>query len=82
MRYLCFAAIALFLISCSDIDKNNEALSGYINPLICTSGDHGQTDPSANVRFERIKVGPYNANILTSSQEKFTSEQVIETNFN
>lgn len=34
--------------------KNSE----YINPFIGTAGDHGQTDPSANIPFGMIKPGP------------------------
>ena len=30
----------------------------YVNPFICTAGDHGQLDPSATVPFGMIKIGP------------------------
>lgn len=32
--------------------------SEYVNLFICTSGDHGQLDPSATVPFGMIKLGP------------------------
>ncbi len=30
----------------------------YVNPFICTEGDHGQWDPSALVPFGMVKLGP------------------------
>jgi len=30
----------------------------YVNPFICSEGDHGQWDPSATVPFGLIKLGP------------------------
>ena len=31
---------------------------GYVDPFICTEGDHGQWDPSATVPFGLVKLGP------------------------
>lgn len=36
----------------------SQSLTGYVDLFICTSGDHGQIDPSANVPFGMIKPGP------------------------
>lgn len=30
----------------------------YVDPFICTRGDHGQLDPAATIPFGMIKVGP------------------------
>ena len=48
----------LLQVSVAENSKDSLSLIKYINPLICTAGDHGQTDPSANVPFGMIKAGP------------------------
>ena len=35
-----------------------QKVTDYVNLFICTSGDHGQLDPSATVPFGMIKLGP------------------------
>jgi putative alpha-1,2-mannosidase len=38
--------------------KASERLTSYVNPFMCTAGDHGQMDPAASVPFGMIKPGP------------------------
>ena len=35
-----------------------ESFVEYVDPFIATAGDHGQLDPSANVPFGYVKLGP------------------------
>ncbi len=47
------------LLACNRApEQQNSKYSDFIDPFICTGGDHGQTDPSANVPFGMIKPGP------------------------
>ena len=45
----------VYLFSCSSSLKRPV---DYVNPFICTQGDHGQWDPSATVPFGMVKLGP------------------------
>ncbi len=51
---LCLAALSLF--SCEK-EKNNETLTGYVNPYIGTGG-HGHVFMGANVPFGLVQLGP------------------------
>ncbi len=48
----------IFAYTRSDLSVKEKKKSEYINPFIGTAGDHGQTDPSANIPFSMIKPGP------------------------
>lgn len=52
---LFFCALLLLLISCS---RETRRPVDYVDPFICTEGDHGQWDPSATVPFGMVKLGP------------------------
>ncbi len=54
MRKIIFYSIVIFftsILSAADLTR-------YVDPFICSAGDHGQLDPSANVPFGMIKLGP------------------------
>lgn len=38
--------------------QNEKRPVDYVDPFICTEGDHGQWDPSATVPFGMVKLGP------------------------
>lgn len=46
--------VLLFCFSCSRYEKRPV---DYVDPFICSEGDHGQWDPSATVPFGMIKLG-------------------------
>lgn len=48
------------LISCQVEKKKvkETKITDYVNLFACTSGDHGQLDPSATVPFGMVKLGP------------------------
>ena len=50
--------IFLILTACADVEDRKIDLLKYVDPFICTAGDYGQTDPSANIPFGMIKAGP------------------------
>ncbi len=49
--------LAVF-VSCNSFQPGKDGNNKFVNPFICTAGDYGQTDPSANVPFGMIKAGP------------------------
>ncbi len=49
-------AFLLFAWSCSQQEKRLPA--DYVDPFICSEGDHGQWDPSALVPSGLVKLGP------------------------
>jgi len=53
-----FVFLFLLFVSCNETRTTTSDFNKYVNPFICTAGDYGQTDPSANVPFGMIKAGP------------------------
>ncbi len=51
MIFFCLVCVALGAVAQSKV-------LDYVDLFICTSGDHGQLDPSATVPFGMIKLGP------------------------
>jgi len=47
--------LSLFFLSCTWAEKRPV---DYVDPFICTQGDHGQWDPSATIPFGMVKLGP------------------------
>ncbi len=47
-------ALLLFLLNIASAQE----VTHFVNPFICTAGDHGQLDPSATVPFGMMKLGP------------------------
>jgi len=47
----------LMLLSCTSEEQKQSPVN-YVDPFICTEGDHGQWDPSASVPFGMVKLGP------------------------
>jgi predicted alpha-1,2-mannosidase len=54
-RLFCVAIFCFLAISCS---RQLKQPVDYVDPFICTEGDHGQWDPSATVPFGLVKLGP------------------------
>jgi len=46
------------IISLVFISAFSQQVTEYVDLFICTSGDHGQLDPSATVPFGMVKLGP------------------------
>lgn len=56
MKYeLIYIVFFLLIIGCT---KEKPKPTDYVNPFICTEGDHGQWHPSALVPFGLVKLGP------------------------
>jgi len=53
-----FILLIIFIFTSCNSFQPATNLNKYVDPFICTAGDHGQTDPSANVPFGMIKAGP------------------------
>jgi putative alpha-1,2-mannosidase len=53
-----FIKIVISLVLCFSQISHGQSLTDYVDLFICTSGDYGQIDPSANVPFGMIKLGP------------------------
>ncbi len=56
-----FVIIQLLCISCRfntlDAQKPSIDRCAYVDPFVCTSGDHGQLSPSASLPFGLVKLG-------------------------
>jgi putative alpha-1,2-mannosidase len=55
--FVCLLLIFVF-VSCNETPSVTTDVNKFVNPFICTAGDYGQMDPSANVPFGMIKAGP------------------------
>lgn len=49
------AVFSAQMICCTTPQRS---VADYVDPFICTEGDHGQWDPSATVPFGLVKLGP------------------------
>ncbi len=67
--------ISLF-ISCqlNTIEEKDNAR--FIDPFICTSDDHGQTDPAAGIPFGMIKLCP-DTNPISHSGYDYSAKEII-----
>lgn len=49
---------AFLLLCCMACTNPAKRPVDYVDPFICTLGDHGQWDPSATIPFGMVKLGP------------------------
>src|SRR5690554_2701048 len=52
-RLVCFTVL-LLMAGCTEVSQPVD----YVDPFICTEGDHGQWHPSALGPFGLVKLGP------------------------
>ena len=57
MKFKLPVFILLMFFACSSQETNNTP-ADFVDPFICTQGDHGQWHPSALVPFGLVKLGP------------------------
>ncbi|TKG94665.1 glycoside hydrolase family 92 protein [Puteibacter caeruleilacunae] len=69
-----FVLILCVLASCNPQQKKSNAV--YIDPFICTGGDHGQTDVAAAVPFGMVKPCP-DSDPIGHSGYNFESDKIF-----
>ena len=57
MKFKLPVFVLLMFFACSSLETNNTP-ADFVDPFICTQGDHGQWHPSALVPFGLVKLGP------------------------
>lgn len=70
--------ILLLFVACNTPVKQQQSIkkSDYVDPFMCTSGEHGHTDPAAAVPFGMVKPAPDSDPIGYSGYD-FSAEKVL-----
>ncbi|WP_147678038.1 GH92 family glycosyl hydrolase [Algibacter pacificus] len=63
-------------VNSSSVTEKNIDNASYINPFICTSDDHGQTDVAAAVPFGMVKPCP-DTNPISHSGYDYSAKEIV-----
>lgn len=77
MRLIFLLAGLILSVGCSQINNQiNGKKNDLVDPFICTSGEHGHTDPAAGIPFGMAKPAP-DSDPLGYSGYDFSSKKVL-----
>lgn len=77
MKLTLLVIFLLFTVGCSRINEHESIKKNdFVDPFMCTSGEHGHTDPAAAVPFGMVKPAP-DSDPLGYSGYDFSASRVL-----